>query len=118
LNTKKIESLLAKALLKNGKMAYSLYEYELEENREYWLNSLVQDRDDCIITITEHSGDVAMALLHKVDGLYINEHARKKLKELWLDHYEDNIKNMIPLWAAELSSGSIPLIGMKFIPNK
>lgn len=114
MSAKRIERLLAKALLKEGKMAYALYEYELEENLADWVASMERDGDDFILSLTEHSNDVAMALLHKTDGLYINENAREKLKSLWLDQYANNIKKMIPYWAVELSAGSIPLMGVKF----
>ena len=114
MSAKRIERLLRNALLKEGKMVYALYEFELEENLNFWIASMAQDEDDFILAVTEHSGDVAMALLHKTDGLYVNENARGKLQSLWLDQYANNIEKMLPGWAAELSAGSMPLVGVKF----
>lgn len=114
MGAKKIERLLTNALLKGGDMVYELYAFELEENLDFWATSMARDEDDFILTVDEHDGDVAMALLHKTDGLYVNEDAREKLKELWGGQYENNIRKMIPYWAAELSVGSLPLNGVKF----
>jgi len=114
MSVKKIERLLKNALLNEGEMVYALYEFELEEHLNFWIASMAEDGDDFILAVTEHSGDVAMALLHKTDGLYVNENARGKLQSLWLAQYANNIKKMIPYWAVELSAGSMPLMGVKF----
>ena len=42
--SKKIETLLRKALLQGGEMAQGLYKYELEENIDYWYKGLKADR--------------------------------------------------------------------------
>ncbi len=114
---KRIEHLLRKALLNDGEMVYELYEYELEENYDYWIASMKRDNNNFILTVTEHSNDVAMALVDKDDGLFVNEEARDKLKELWLDQYTNNIEKLIPLWAIELTAGSIPLMGVNFVDD-
>ena len=111
---KRIEHLLKNALLNDGDMVYELYEYELEENYDYWIASMKRDGNNFILAVTEHSNDVAMALVDKDDGLFINEKARDKLKELWLDQYTTNVEKLIPYWAIQLASGSIPLMGVNF----
>ena len=111
---KRIEQLLRKALLDDGEMVYELYEYELEENYDYWIASMKRDKNNFILAVTEHSNDVAMALVDKDDGLFVNEQARDKLKELWLDQYTNNVEKLIPYWAIQLAAGSIPLMGVNF----
>ena len=59
---KKIANLLRKALLQDGKMERSLYEYELKEHIDYWYEGLKADRDEFVFAVTENSGDVAMVL--------------------------------------------------------
>jgi hypothetical protein len=115
MSAKKIEKLLHTALLKQGKMVRALYEYELEEHLDLWKASMRRDGDEFILAVTEHSGHVAMALLHEADGLFVNEDARHKLQELWADKYAHNVKKLIPYWAAQLSAGSLPLMGVKTV---
>ena len=62
MTAKKIEKLLEKALAANGEMVHSLYEYELEELIPDLKQSLKQDQDDYIFTVTENQGHIAMAL--------------------------------------------------------
>ena len=114
---KRIEHLLRKALLNDGEMVSELYEYELEENYDYWIASMKRDNNNFILTVTEHSNDVAMALIDKHDGLFVNEEARDKLKKLWLDQYTNNVEKPIPYWAIELAAGSIPLMGVNFLDD-
>jgi hypothetical protein len=78
LMSKKIESLLRKALLEEGKMEYSLYEYELEEHVDYWYDGLKADRDDFVFAVTENSGHVAMVLILPDKTVLVNEAARTK----------------------------------------
>jgi len=110
---RRIEHLLRNALLNEGEMVYDLYEYELEENYDLWVASMKRDGNEFIFTVTEHSNDVAMALVDKTEGLFVNEKAREKLQELWEDQYANNINKLIPYWAVELAAGSLPLIGVK-----
>jgi len=56
-------TLLRKALLQDGKMAYSLYEYKLEEHIDYWYDGLKADQDDFVFAVTENSGYMAMVLI-------------------------------------------------------
>jgi len=86
-------------------MVYELYEYELEEQYDYWVFSMKRDGNDLILTVTEHSNDVAMALVDRTEGLFVNEEAREKLKAFWEDQYANNISKLIPYWAVELAAG-------------
>jgi hypothetical protein len=81
LMSKKIESLLRKALMEDGEMAYSLYKYELEEHIDYWYNGLKADRDDFVFVVTENSGPVAMVLIMPDKTVLVNEAARAKLSD-------------------------------------
>ena len=100
--SKKIAALLRQALLKDGKMAYSLYKYELEEHIDYWYEGLQADRDDFVLVVTENSGYVAMILILLDKTVLVNEAARAKLSEFWQKNYSINLKQLIPMMAAEL----------------
>lgn len=115
MSTKKIEKLLKKALLKNGEMHYSLYEFELEEIVDDLKQSMLDDNNDYIFAVTENNGHVAMILIEKSGQLLINEQAREKLKVFWPAAYESNIKKFIPLFAAQLDAGEIPINGVNQI---
>ncbi len=56
---KNIKKLLEEALIKDGKMQYRLYEYELKEFLRYLKSSLTRDRDEFIFAVTENSGHVS-----------------------------------------------------------
>lgn len=81
--SKKIECLLRKALLDDSEMAYSLYEYELEEHIDYWYDGLKADHDDFVFVVTENSGHVAIVLIMPDKTVLVNEAARAKLIEFW-----------------------------------
>lgn len=111
---KKIESLLAHALLHNGEMDDGLYEYELADQMDSMRESLILDRDEYIFAVTENSGSVAMLLLEASGAAYINEDARERLKTLWPEPaYSSNLKLLLPGIARELHKGTIPLNGVK-----
>ena len=107
-----IETLLHNALVKNGKMAYSLYEYDMEEHIDYWYNGLKKDKDDFVFVVNENSGHVAMVLIAPDKKLYINEDARKQLRNIWPKTYDDNMKRMIPKMADELANDIISVNGV------
>ena len=67
--------------------------------------------------VSWHSDCVAMARVDKDDGLFVNEEARDKLKELWLDQYTNNVEKLIPYWAIQLAAGSIPLMGVNALDD-
>ena len=113
MTAKKIEKLLEKALAANGEMVHSLYEYELEELIPDLKQSLKQDQDDYIFTVTENQGHIAMALVEKSGDVHVNERARTRLKTLWADAYDSNIRKLIPAFAQQLSKGQLPINGVK-----
>ena len=97
-----IESSIRTALLKEGRMEYSLYELELEKHIDYWYEVLKASRNDLILAIAESSGDVAIAVVLPDGTALANEEARAKLLELWQKNYRENLKAMIPVMAEEL----------------
>ena len=115
MSIKKIEKLLTRALLDDGKMEYALYEHELEEILDHLRDSMAHDKDDYIFTVTENNGDVAMVLIKKSGMVYINEQARERLKKYWPAAYEENMKRFIPLFARQLSMNEFPITGVKVV---
>jgi hypothetical protein len=116
--SKKIETLLHKALLEEGKMEYSLYEYELEEHIDYWYQGLRADQDDFVFVVTENSGHVAMVLIMPDKSVLVNEVARAKLSEFWQSNYHINMKRLIPMIAKELANDSLFVHGVKTVNHK
>lgn len=111
---KSIEYSLRKALLDNGKMVRALYEYELEEHVNEFIESKKQDRNKYLFAVTENNGDVAMFLIDEDDKIHINEDARSKLMEYWKDSvYKSNMKKLIPQMSLILSSGNLFVTGVK-----
>ena len=108
-----LKKLLAKTLLRDGIMHYSLYEYELEESLEEFKASLEADQDDYIFAVTENSGHIAMVLIDNSGEVYINEQAREKLRTVWQDAYGRNMRLLIPTFARQLHSGVLPINGVK-----
>ncbi len=117
---KNLKKVLENALLNNDKMAYGLYEYELEELLDELLASLLEDKDDFLFVVTTHKNDMtgkqdaAMVLIEPSGKVHINELARDKLKEEWLHTYEANIKKLIPVFAKQLYDGDLPINGVKY----
>jgi hypothetical protein len=116
--SKKIESLLRKALLEEGKMEYFLYEYELEEHIDYWYDGLKADRDDFVFVVTENSGHVAMVLILPDKTVLVNEIARAKLSEFWQSNYGVNLKRLLPIMAKELANNLLFVNGVKVVERK
>ncbi|MBK8899916.1 MAG: hypothetical protein IPM53_01915 [Anaerolineaceae bacterium] len=112
MSAKKIEKLLKQALLKNGKMSHSLYEFELEEIVDDLKQSMLDDQNDYIFSVTENNGHVAMVLIEKTGQVSINEEAREKLKKFWPVAYENNMQMLIPALAKQLDGGDIPINGV------
>ena len=105
---------LTTTLLLDGKMDYELYEFEIEEHIEEFTKEMHTDKDEYVVIITEHSGNVAMALITKENKLFINKMARKKLKECWLKNYENNIKLFIPDMIDMFKNNNLWVSGIKF----
>lgn len=114
---KRIENLLRKALLQNGKMEYGLYEYELEEHIDYWYKGLQADRDEFVFVVTENRGHVAMLLITDKKNIYINEAARERLAEFWHKSYNINLERLIPMMAEELANDILSVNGVKTVSN-
>ncbi|MEO0868003.1 MAG: hypothetical protein AAFY17_06050 [Cyanobacteria bacterium J06642_11] len=108
-----IATSLRKALLENGPMAQALYEYELEENIDYWHQSILKDKEDFAIVITENRSHVAMLLLEADKTLHINEAARKKLQSLWPQTYMQNMLQFIPMIVDDVLSNQFFFTGVK-----
>ena len=115
MSKRKIEERLRKALLQDGNMEHALYEFELEEHRDYWYQGLQNDGDEFVFAVTENSGDVAMVLITEDKTVYVNEEAREKLSELWHQAYRGNMERLIPVMAQELADGMITVSGVKTV---
>jgi len=118
MKSKQIATLLRKALLEEGKMEQSLYEYELEEHIDYWYEGLQADRDDFVFAVTENSGHVAMLLIMSDKTVFVNEAARAKLSEFWQSNYNINMKRLIFMMAEELADDNIFVNGVKTVDRK
>lgn len=110
---KKIAANLENALLKDAPLKIELYKWELEEHVQYYFDSKKQDKDKYFVAITENKNDVAMLLIDERNNLHINEQAREKLKKIWDDQYEPNIKILIPQMAQDLFDGYVFISGIK-----
>jgi frataxin-like iron-binding protein CyaY len=93
-------------------MHYSLYEFELEELVDDLMQSMLDDHNDYIFSVTENNGHVAMVLIEKSGQVYVNEQAREKLKHFWPAAYESNMQKLIPVFARQLDGGDIPVNGV------
>lgn len=114
MSRKTIEKNLVKALLKDGAMTRALFEYELEEHVDEFLQSKREDSDDFFFALTERKDEVAMLLIDNDDKVYVNEEARARLKTFWKGSvYEHNLKMLIPQMADELSKGFLSVNGVK-----
>lgn len=118
MTSKQIETLLRRALLKEGKMEYALYEFDLEERIDYWYESLKADKDDFVFAVTENTGDVAMVLIMPDKTVFVNEDARAKLSEIWSKSYVSNIKRILPIMAEQLANNTIAINGVKMADTK
>lgn len=94
-------------------MVRALFEYELEEHIEEYLQSKRVDGDKYLFVVTENTDHVAMLLIDEQDNIHINEAARTILQELWGDAYWSNMKTLIPNIAAELNAGYLSANGVK-----
>jgi vacuolar-type H+-ATPase subunit E/Vma4 len=115
MNKKIIEQNLKKALLDEGPLVKELFEYELEEHVEEYLQSKQADKDKYFFAITEHTDDVAMLLIDENNIVHVNEDARVLLKKLWSHEYKNNITKLIPLIAEQLHEGYLFAAGVKTV---
>ena len=110
-----IEKNLRKTLLEDGPFAQALFEYELAEHTEEYLQSKRVDGDAYFFAITEHTNDVAMLLIDERDNIHVNQAARALLKKLWRDAYQQNLQRLIPDIARELGAGFLYTAGVKLM---
>lgn len=115
MSKKTIEQNLKKALLEEGPLTIELFEYELEEHIEEYLQSKQKDKDKYFLAITEHTNDVAMLLIDDNNTVHVNDDARALLKKLWRGQYKNNIKRLIPLIAEQLDEGYLFAAGVKVV---
>ncbi|MBS1775802.1 MAG: hypothetical protein JSS64_05920 [Bacteroidetes bacterium] len=109
----RIKNTLQKALLENGEMSMGLYEFDMQEHIDEWINDTQNDNDDYCFFITENRGDVAMVLISRENEIFINEKAREKLMKLWIKAYDHNIKLLLPTMTRNLSNGFFAITGVK-----
>ena len=112
--SKRIQNILHKALLLNGEMEDTLYEYELSEHIDCWKKGLHRDKEEFVFVVNERQGDVAMVLITNKGKLFINEKARQQLQLYWKSQYEKNIAFLLPAMAKELSKGRLSVNGVKY----
>ena len=108
------EKYLVRALLDDGAMSNSLFEYELQEQIDEFLKSKKEDNDDFFFAITERDNQVAMLLIDREDKVHVNEEARAVLKKFWQKSvYEHNMQILIPQMVDELNEGYYFVTGVK-----
>lgn len=103
------------ALLEDGEMHRSLYEYDMEEHIGFWTEGMKKDKNDLVFVVNENAGHIAMVLITKDEKLFINEEARAYLQKIWKKQYEKNIKMLLPGMVAELNDGAFPIHGVTIV---
>jgi hypothetical protein len=117
MNKKTIAANLMRVLLDDEPFALALFDYELREHIEEYLQSKHADNDRYFFAITEHTNDVAMLLIDEDDTVHINEDARAVLRALWRDAYPKNIQHLIPKMAQDLHAGYLSATGVKVVAS-
>lgn len=113
MSKKSIEHNLTKALLGNGEMVQALYEHELKEHIEEFLESKQRDGNNYLFSVTENNNHVAMVLIDEVNNVHINEAARMVLQTYWRGSvYKSNMKKLIPQMTELLSAGNLFVTGV------
>lgn len=111
------------ALLHDGEMHRALYAWEMEEHVDDWRASMQRDRDAYLFVVNvrvndlTHQPNTALLLLEPPDVVTINEAARDRLRALWAEAYEDNVRRLIPSFAQQLKAGELPVHGVKTVPG-
>jgi len=108
-----VEKNLTRTLLEDGPFAQALFEYELAEHIEEYIQSKQADNDRYFFAVTEHTNDVAMLLIDESDKVHVNEDALLLLKKIWQDVYRENMRRLIPYIAKELEAGYLYTAGVK-----
>jgi hypothetical protein len=108
------EKHLVRALLNNGAMSKTLFEEELQDQIDEFLQSKQEDQDDYFFAITERDNLVAMLLIDGEDKVHVNEEARAVLKIFWEGSvYKDNMLMLLPQMVDELNEGFYFVTGVK-----
>ena len=108
---------LQHVLLDDAPYAMALFDYELREHIEEYLESKHTDNDRYFFAITEHTNDVAMLLIDEHDTIHINEDARAGLRRLWRDAYTHNIQRLIPKMVHDLTAGYLFAAGVQVVES-
>lgn len=116
---KAIQTRLFAALVLDGPMSQALYEWELEAHIRFWRKGMLRDKDDFLLVVTEHSGDVALLLIDKQGKLFINEDGRRWLRRKWKAPgvYAHNMQLFLPDMARQLHGGVVWTMGVKVVPT-
>jgi hypothetical protein len=117
MSKKTIADNLKRALLEDAPFALALFDYELREHIEEYLESKHTDHERYFFAITEHTNDVAMLLIDEQDTVHINEEARAVLRALWRDAYPKNIQRLIPKMVQDLNAGYLFAAGVKVVAS-
>ncbi len=113
MSQKTIEANLRNVLLGDQPFALALFEYELQEHVDDYVQSKQNDDDKYFFVVTEHSNDVAMLVIDEHNTVHINEQARAVLQSLWRDAYTTNMHRLIPQIAQQLHAGFLFAAGVK-----
>lgn len=115
MSKKTIAASLKRALIDDAPLSPALFEDELREQIEEFVDSKHADNDHYFIAITARANDVAMLLIDGADALHVNEDARALLRTFWRENYTSNIQRLIPDMAKELAAGHLSIMGVKVV---
>jgi len=108
------EKYLIRALLKDGVMSKALFDEELLDQMDEFMQSKKEDEDDLFFVVTERDKHVAMLLIDEDDAVHVNEDARAVLKAHWQKSvYEDTMLELIPQMVDELEAGYYFVTGLQ-----
>ena len=107
---------LKKALLEDGAFSHALFEFDLEDRIEAYLQSKHEDGDKYMFVIAEKSNAIAMMLIDENDEVHVNEEARALLMKFWKgENYKNNILLFMPDMTNELDKGNHYFVGVKVV---
>jgi len=116
MSKKVIAKNLKKALLEDGVFSRALFEFDLADRIEAYLESKHEDGDKYLFVIAEKSNEIAMLLIDENDKVDVNEEARALLMKLWQGEiYKSNILLFMPDMVNELDKGNHYFVGVKVV---
>ncbi|MGC1272990.1 MAG: hypothetical protein WBC44_04740 [Planctomycetaceae bacterium] len=118
MSKKRIAESLHRALLQDGSMDRELFDRDLQDMVDGLIESMIEDDEDYVFSVTEQDGAAAMVLVERDGTLHINEAARERLKALWPAAYASNLRMMIPDFASQLNRNEIPIFGMTVVDQQ